>query len=160
MALDQGFRHRWEDGKEHLIEQDYADMLGWRELAIKVDSVYATLSDKAGLVVFCDNYGQAGAINYYKKNKAYQAMSFNADYINWYRSRPVQTMIRIKGYDDDPTRLHNEHVLFKQVQLAGQIENKYAREYKTEIYILAEPKADIQKFLDSERKELLKPDGL
>ena len=29
---------RWKDGKEHLLQQDYADMLGWRFLAKTVDS--------------------------------------------------------------------------------------------------------------------------
>jgi hypothetical protein len=159
IAMKTGRTHRWEDGKERMLEQDYADMLGWRELGRKVDSVYASIPDKRGLIVFCDNYGQAGAINFYKKNKEYQAMSFNADYINWYESRPVATIIRIKEYHDDPTRLQNEHRLFKQVLLADQIENKYAREYKTEIYILKQPTTDIQKFLDDERAELLKPDG-
>ena len=159
-ALATGRTHRWEDGKEHMLEQDYADMLGWSELARKVDSVYASIPDKKGLIVFCDNYGQAGAINFYKKNKAYRAMSFNADYINWYVSRPVATIIRIKGYSEDPSRLENEHRLFKQVLLAGQIENRYAREYKTEIYILKQPTTDIQRFLEQERAGLLKPDGL
>jgi hypothetical protein len=160
IALETGRTHRWEDGKERMLEQDYADMLGWKELAKKVDSVYASLPDKRGLIVFCDNYGQAGAINFYKKNEGYRAMSFNADYINWYVSRPVATIIRIKEYHDDPTRLQNEHRLFKQVLLADRMENKYAREYRTEIYILKEPTTDIQAFLDDERADLLKPDGL
>lgn len=160
IALETGRTHRWEDGKERMLEQDYADMLGWKELAKKVDSVYASVPDKQGLIVFCDNYGQAGAINYYKKNEAYRAMSFNADYINWYVSRPVATIIRIKEYHDDPTRLQNEHILFKQVLLADWIKNKYAREYKTEIYILKEPTTDIQAFLDDERADLFKPDSL
>lgn len=159
-AVQTGKMHRWEDGKEYILQQDFADMLGWRELARKVDSVYASIPDKRSLLVFCDNYGQAGAINYYKKNKAYRAQSFNADYINWYKSEPVTTIIRIKEFNDDPTRLEGEHALFEQVYLAGQIDNKYAREFKTEIYILEQPKADIRKFLEEERRELLKPNGL
>lgn len=158
-AVRTGKMHRWEDGREYILQQDFADMLGWKELARKVDSIYASIPDKRSLLVFCDNYGQAGAINYYKKNGAYRAHSFNADYINWYKSEPVIRIIRIKEYHDDPTRLQGEYALFKQVYLAGQIDNKYAREYKTEIYILEQPKADIRKFLEAERAELLKPDG-
>lgn len=160
IAMKTGRTHRWEDGKERMLEQDYADMLGWRELARKVDSIYASIPDKRGLIVFCDNYGEAGAINFYKKNEAYRAMSFNADYINWYESRAVATIIRIKEYGEEPTRLQDEHRLFKQVLLADRVGNKYAREYNTEIYILKEPTTDIQAFLDDERAELLKPDGL
>ena len=29
---------RWEDGQDHQLPQDFADMLGWRELAAKVDA--------------------------------------------------------------------------------------------------------------------------
>ena len=159
-AVRRGKMHRWEDGKEYILQQDFADMLGWQELARKVDSVYASIPDKRSLIVFCDNYGQAGAINYYKKNKAYRALSFNADYINWYNSEPVKSIVRIKEFNVDPKRLEGEYALFKKVYLAGQIDNKYAREYKTEIYILEQPKADIRRFLDDERRELLKPDGL
>ncbi|OMP13691.1 hypothetical protein COLO4_01141 [Corchorus olitorius] len=35
---------RWEDGNEHSLPQDFADMQGWRELARKVDQEYAGLS--------------------------------------------------------------------------------------------------------------------
>ncbi len=74
---------RWEDGKEYPLPQDFADMLGWKELAAKVDKVYLELDDPAHTLVLCDNYGQAGAINFYSKY-GIQAVSFNADYINWF----------------------------------------------------------------------------
>jgi hypothetical protein len=154
--------HRWEDGKEYLLEQDFADMLGWRELAGKVDSIYNTVPDKSRLIVFCDNYGEAGAINFYKKTKTINAMAFNADYINWYNvQHPVDIIIRIKGPDDgDPKRMEGEHRLFQEVILTGKIDNKYAREYGTEIYLLRKPKEDIKLFLEKERQALLKADGL
>jgi hypothetical protein len=60
---------RWEDGKDHSLPQDFADMLGWKELALKIDSIYSTLPDHGQTLILCDNYGQAGAINYYSKNK-------------------------------------------------------------------------------------------
>ena len=59
---------RWEDGKDHLLPQDFADMLGWKELAYKIDSVYLKLPDKNNTLILCDNYGQAGAINYYRND--------------------------------------------------------------------------------------------
>jgi hypothetical protein len=60
---------RWEDGQDHPLPQDFADMLGWKELAIKVDSVLNTLPHPDQTFLLCDNYGQAGAFNYYSKNK-------------------------------------------------------------------------------------------
>ena len=55
---------RWEDGKEYPLPQDFADMLGWKELAAKVDKAYLEFNDPAHTLVLCDNYGQAGAINF------------------------------------------------------------------------------------------------
>ena len=47
---------RWEDGKEHVLPQDFADMLGWKELALKVDSIYLSLPNKNNTLILCDNY--------------------------------------------------------------------------------------------------------
>ncbi|WP_276372182.1 glycosyltransferase family 39 protein [Chryseolinea sp. H1M3-3] len=68
---------RWEDGKDHAIPQDYADMLGWKELAKKVDEAYIRIGDPQKTLVLCDNYGQAGAINYYT-TKGIRAVSTEA----------------------------------------------------------------------------------
>jgi hypothetical protein len=75
---------RWEDGKNHQLPQDFADMQGWKELADIVDATFETIDDKEITIIHCDNYGQAGAINFYSKQKYTQAVSMNADYINWY----------------------------------------------------------------------------
>jgi 4-amino-4-deoxy-L-arabinose transferase-like glycosyltransferase len=90
---------RWEDGKDHALPQDFADMLGWKELARKTDSVYASLPNSENTLVLCDNYGQAGAINYYSK-KGIKAVSFNADYVNWFNlDVKYKNLIRIKEYE-------------------------------------------------------------
>jgi hypothetical protein len=60
---------RWEDGKNHQLPQDFADMLGWRDIAFLVDEAYDKVRDKKHTMVLCDNYGQAGAVNYYSVNK-------------------------------------------------------------------------------------------
>lgn len=73
---------RWEDGKDHPLPQDFADMQGWKELSQKVDKEYSRLPKSGNTMVLCDNYGQTGAINYYSK-AGVVAMSFHADYINW-----------------------------------------------------------------------------
>ena len=84
---------RWEDGKDHSLPQDFADMQGWKELAQKIDSVYNHLPNKEKTFILCDNYGQTGAINYYTKHNLH-AVSFNADYINWFNlSIPYKNFI-------------------------------------------------------------------
>src|SRR6478609_3223486 len=46
----------WEDGKDHPMPQDFADMLGWKELANKVDAIYSTLPNPEKTLILCDNY--------------------------------------------------------------------------------------------------------
>ncbi len=141
--------HRWEDGKTYPISQDFADMLGWRELAKKIDSIYLLQPDKNGILIFCDNYGQAGAINYYSKVDGLIASSFNADYINWIDlSKPINTIIRVKEAKN--SALSKENALFEYVGFADTIQSPYAREKGTEILVLRNPKVDVNKILTQE----------
>jgi hypothetical protein len=43
-------------------------MLGWKELAVKVDSVLNTLPHPDQTFLLCDNYGQAGGYQLLLKN--------------------------------------------------------------------------------------------
>jgi hypothetical protein len=142
--------HTWEDGKKHPISQDYADMLGWKELAQKVDSIYKTLPNKESVFILCDNYGQAGAINYYTKVKGLIAESFTNDYINWVNlTKEIKTVIRVK--DVGNTDFTRDLSLFKSVVNVGKIENEFAREKGTQLIILSKPKINIAKLLRKEK---------
>lgn len=141
---------RWEDGKDHSLPQDFADMQGWRELAQKVDKVYAGLADKQGTLVFCDNYGQAGAINFYT-NQGIQAVSMNADYINWINlEQPIHNLILVKESEDDDPNRDAERPAFERVEKVGAIKNPFARERGTKIYLLEEAKVPIAPVLREE----------
>jgi Dolichyl-phosphate-mannose-protein mannosyltransferase len=142
---------RWEDGKDHDIPQDFADMLGWKELAVKVDSIFSTLPNPDETFVLCDNYGQAGAINYYKTNPKLTAHSFNADYVNWLSyDKKIVDAILVKGaYDKDKER-RTEKSFFDTVYLAHIRVNKYAREPNLSIYVLRGAKIDINKRIKDE----------
>jgi len=145
---------RWEDGKDHDLPQDFADMLGWKELAHKTDSIMETLPDKEYTLLLCDNYGQAGAINYYSTHKNRGAVSMNADYINWFRlDRPIRNVVLVKHiFDKDPER-NKEKELFESVECKGEITNPYAREKGTRIFLLKGAKADINQILRDEITE-------
>lgn len=143
--------HTWEDGKKHPISQDFADMLGWRELANKVDSIYATIADKSKLMVLCDNYGQAGAINYYTTHKGLQADAFIPDYIRWViLDRDITTVIRIKTASNTASK--RDENLFSSVRVITQIDNMYAREYGTRVLLLDDPKVELAPLLRKERE--------
>lgn len=144
---------RWEDGKDHDLPQDFADMLGWKELAKKTDSVYSLIANKKETIVLCDNYGQAGAINYYSK-KGIKAVSFNADYVNWFDlDIRYKNLIRIKTYEENSTEFQETGPFFQSSKIAGEITNKYAREYKTTIYVFTNAKININKRIEDEIKE-------
>ena len=145
---------RWEDGKDHDLPQDFADMLGWKELAQKVDEAMATIPDKEHTIVLCDNYGEAGAINYYSGIKNIGAVSMKADYINWIRlDNEIQNVVLIhEANDEDPLR-NKERPLFETIKKTGEITNEFAREKGTRIYILRTAKTDINKIL---RDEIIK----
>jgi hypothetical protein len=145
---------RWEDGKEHDLPQDFADMVGWKELAAKTDSVYAALPDKENTLVLCDNYGQAGAINYYSTFKNIRAVSMNADYINWIPlDKNINNVILIKFHTDkDPDR-QRERAFFEKVSLKGKIENPYAIESGAGIYLLEHAKISINPIIAGEIKQ-------
>ena len=145
---------RWEDGKDHLLPQDYADMLGWKELAKKVDSIYIKIPNSSQTLVLCDNYGQAGAINYYTK-EGIKAVSFNADYINWFNLEHQYTnLIRIKNYKEKDTEFSETSPYFDSAVIADSITNQYAREYKTMIFVFTKAKIDINKRIKSEIEEV------
>ncbi len=144
---------RWEDGKDHTLPQDFADMLGWRELARKVDSIYLLLPNKEKTLIICDNYGQAGAINYYTKQHL-KAVSFNADYIDWFNlSIKYENLLRIKDLKNTDDEVKKTLPYFGTYLLAGRVTNKYAREYGTSIFAFTAANIDINKRIEEEIKE-------
>lgn len=60
-----GVRTNW--GDVLALPQDYADMTGWREKAEAVAAVYQRLplAEQAEVVLYGNNYGQAGALEFY-----------------------------------------------------------------------------------------------
>lgn len=126
---------RWEDGKNHELPQDFADMQGWHEMANKALTAYQTIPENEwkNTLIFCDNYGQTGALNYYNRGKMPEAYSFNGDYIYWL---PRLTLIRnivLVGHKPSPEIV----AMFKECRLVGVVENEFAREKGTEIYLLS-----------------------
>ena len=104
-------------------------------------------------LILCDNYGQAGAINYYTK-EGIKAVSFNADYINWF-SLDIQyiNLIRVKNYKEKDNEYSETSPYFDSAVLADSITNQYAREYKTMIFVFTAAKIDVNKRIKSEIEE-------
>ena len=146
---------RWEDGKDHDLPQDFADMLGWKELASKVDKAYSSIPNPIETLVLCDNYGQAGAINFYSK-KGIQAVSFNADYINWFNlDQKYTNIIRVINYSERKKEFLETSAFFKTASVVDSITNKFAREKGTTICTFIGAKGDVNEKIRSEINERL-----
>ncbi len=142
---------RWEDGKDHALPQDHADMLGWKELAHKIDSIYTTLPPGEQTLILCDNYGQAGAINYYTNNKIITALSFSADYIDWFPpDKKYMNLIRVKTVESENNELKETSPFFDKSYIAGSITNTFAREFGTIIFVFEKAKIDINQRIKKE----------
>ena len=144
--------NRWEDGKLHNLPQDYADMLGWKELAHLVDSTFTLIDDKEHTIIHCDNYGEAGAINFYSKQPYTEAYSMSADYIHWYplNKFEIVNVILVQDRNDDDPERKREQKFFKEVKLIGKITNPYAREEGASVYLLRGAKVSINAVLQEE----------
>ena len=65
--LNEGGGFKWEDQKLHPLPQDYADMMGWKEMAEKTAAAYHRLSPEMQkqTMIYCRGYFFAGALNFY-----------------------------------------------------------------------------------------------
>ncbi|MFP9113379.1 ArnT family glycosyltransferase [Flavobacterium sp. RHBU_3] len=142
---------RWEDDKLHDLPQDFADMQGWRAIALMAENAYHKVDTNNNTLVLCDNYGQAGAINYYSTDPNIQAVTMNADYVNWIdlNKKYANVILVQEASDDDPER-EKEKPLFESVTRYGKLNNPLARENGTSIYILKGAKVDIRPLLKAD----------
>jgi hypothetical protein len=130
--------YRWEDGQNHALPQDYADMLGWQELADQTWAAYQSLPPavRPHTLIHCANYGQASAINYFNRHRALPpAHSLNGSYLFWYpKQEDFQAILIIDDEPDDNLAPH-----FASYQRFSQLGNPYAREQGTAITVGLRP---------------------
>ncbi len=136
---------RWEDGEVHHLPQDFADMLGWEELGEIVGKTYQSIPQKENCAIYCENFGQAGAISYYgKKYDLPTVLSFADSYRIWSpKNIPSQSNIFIYVNDeigDDVIEF------FGKVEKVGAIQNPHAREYETSVWLCQKPKSSLAEF--------------
>jgi hypothetical protein len=76
----------WEDQKDHPLPQDFADMIGWREMTEQCAKVFHALpvDEQKRTMVFARGYFTAAALNYYgKKYSLPEVYSDNASFLFW-----------------------------------------------------------------------------
>jgi hypothetical protein len=139
------FMCRFEDNSIHSLPQDYADMLGWKELAAIADKAWDMIPDKKSAFIYCENYGQAGAITVIgREYRLPEAVSFNESFKYWIPRQfdpDIKSMIYINDEPGDDIRQ-----LFGKITKVGSISDPDAREFGTAVYLCEDPVSSFNEF--------------
>ena len=115
------------------LPQFYSDMFGWEEMAKKVSEVYLSLSEseREKTLVYCGNYGKAGAIEYYSRKYPLPKVicPHNSYWYWWPKIDNYSTLIIIGGSMED----HLSSL--KEVNKAGYHYSKYSMPYENNLTI-------------------------
>ena len=131
----------WEDHKQHPLPQDFADMLGWKEMATKTARIYHSLPDSVQqqTMVYGDNYGEAGALSFYRKALGLpEIYSDNASYIFWLPDQFTQKyfLFVCDNLPDADDAFFNH---WGKREILDSVTQTYAREYRAKIILYSHP---------------------
>ena len=128
-----GLKPSSNEGHETVLPQFYSDMFGWEELAKNVSDVYLTLpeTERKNTVVYCSNYGKAGAIEYFsKKFPLPKVICPHNNYWYWWPDgRNYSTVIIIGG------ELEEHLEALEEVYKTGFHKSKYGMPYENNLTI-------------------------
>ena len=147
---------KWEDGNNHPLPQDFSDMQGWEEMTAKMALAYNQLdsAEKKKALLFCDNYGEAGALNFYgPKYHLPETYSDDASFLYWIPdSLHFDNLVLLT-----PDTLEMEHPFIKNfayAKLVGRVTSPYARQRGDLIILLKGANGDFKKmFIDKLEKD-------
>ena len=133
-----------ERGAQSLLPQHFADMFGWENMALHVGRVYYSLpdADRAHCGIYAQNYGEAGAIDFFGKQLGLPAALCGHNSY-WYWNDGIDsctTLIIIGGNIED-----HKHV-FDSVMVADVIDHPYAMPFERHlpIYVCRTPKVALK----------------
>jgi len=146
------FIDNW-NGEKHQTSQDYADMLGWDELAHKVIATYNGLTpgQQAQTIIIADNYGEAGAIHHYAKPyNLPDVISLDSSFGLWapYDLGNAQYIIFVD--DNDGKNAQKIGTVMQGTVKMDVINNPLAVENGTGIYLFIHPKPAFNYFYKTE----------
>jgi hypothetical protein len=146
------FGRRFEDGTIHSLPQDFADMLGWEELAQSAARAYQMVTHKENCIIYAENYGQAAAVSVLgKKYGLPEAISFNDSFLYWVPDSFAHEITEFI-YINDELGKDVAH-LFKDIKITGGISDPNAREYGTKVYLCREPEQSFNNLLAERLRE-------
>lgn len=131
-----GIEHKWEDQKNHELPQDFADMLGWKELTEKTESFFNSMPDsvKSSTIIFTRHYGQAGSLKFYGNDTYFtkNVISNNGSFLLWIPDRlwMKNLILTSSGIPDKDEELFQH---FEKVTVIDSVTNPYSRQYRDKI---------------------------
>jgi hypothetical protein len=127
---------RWEDGELHDLPQDFADMLGWQELAALVDTACqrAACNAQNPCLVYGENYGQAGAIDHYLPAQPWRTVASFADSYRLWATDSLPPNLHTFIYVNDELG-DDVQAVFSNIEKIGEINDPQAREKGTGVWL-------------------------
>lgn len=129
---------RWEDLQYHPLPQDFADMIGWKEITEKAAHVYNGLpvDERSNTIILSGGYFTAGAMNYYGPSLGLpEVYSTSASFLFWmpenYSIRNVIWVGHEMPENVDPI-IHQ----FKKISVADSLSLPYFREDGMKFFLL------------------------
>lgn len=136
---------RYENNKYHPLPQDYADMLGWDELAAITNQAWLQVRHKEQCIIYAENYGQAGAINIIGKHyNLPAAISFSDNFRYWIPRDFNHEITEFIYINDQPG--DDVVALFEEITEIGRITNPLAREFGTGVFLCKKPRGSFNEF--------------
>ena len=122
-----------ERGRTGKLPQYYDDMFGWENQVATVARVYNALTpeERSRTIIFCSNYGEAGAIDFFgKKYGLPKAASGHNNYWYWGPGNWNADIVITVGESREDVEQS-----FEQVELAATVVSPYARPSETDLPI-------------------------
>jgi hypothetical protein len=134
---------RWPDQRDHGLPRNFADMLGWEEMAIKAARAYESLDsvDRVGALLNSGlSCGEAGALDYYgPKYSLPPVMGCRANYALWTPAAYYERDVYVVTTPD-----RGEMKKFASAVLVDSVTHPYSTEYGSYIMIVRGPGAAVR----------------
>lgn len=143
VGIDVGRVH--ENGNKYPLPQDFADMIGWYEIAALAKTAYEEVEDKKACAIYGENYGIAGAVSLINaKHGIPEAVSFSDSYAFWIPQKFEPDLTSLIYINDELGSDVAE--LFKDIKVIGQIDDPYSRQNGVTVYLCQNPGRSFNSF--------------
>jgi hypothetical protein len=147
-GLDKTGSMRWEDQQFHPIPQDFADMVGWKEMAEKAAKIYKSLpaDEQKSTMIYARAYYSAGSLNYYGPSLGLpEVYSDDANFLFWMPKKYNIKNLLLVGHNM-PNKDDAVFQQFDRVRVLDSINMPLFREHGMK-FILFEKANDSANFL-------------